>query len=379
MVHFSGIQVSGTKGSAQVDSDARQTPKSAVTSTLEGTFQNLGTCVLFGGTGFIGTHFSRFLLEHNLVRDIVLVDIESPGKSLWSDTTTQTLQNERVSYIPMDVCNPLDSAELPKSVDLILNFAATHREPGHEPREYFETNLRGAEHICQWAEEVQCHTIVFTSSISPYGPMEEQKHEQSIPVPTSAYGASKLAAEKIHLAWQRGGDNRRLIIARPGVVFGPGEGGNVTRLIHSVVKGYFFYSGNQQTRKAGGYVKELCNAICWVMQWQQQHQQDVVLFNFTMDPAPSLEEYVTAICKTAKLRRSPLQVPFSLLLGVSYPIAAIAKIFGIKQPIDPVRMYKLVRSNNIVPDFLRSAGYRYRYTLEEAFIDWQWEKPEDWV
>jgi GlcNAc-P-P-Und epimerase len=66
-------------------------------------------------------------------------------------------------------------------------------------------------------------------------------------------------------------------------------------------------------------------------------------------------------------------------LGASYPIAAIAKILGIKQPIDPVRMYKLVRSNNIVPGFLRSVGYRYRYTLEEAFIDWQREKPEDWV
>jgi GlcNAc-P-P-Und epimerase len=341
--------------------------------------KRFGTCVLFGGTGFIGTHFARFLLDNDLARNIILVDIEAPGKALWSCATTAALQDERVSYVGKDVCRPIQCTDIPEQVDLILNFAATHREPGHEPRQYFETNLLGAEHICQWAERVKCRTIVFTSSISPYGSTEEQKNESSIPVPTTAYGASKLAAEKIHMAWQRGGTDRKLIIARPGVVFGPGEGGNVTRLVRSVVKGYFFYSGNQQTRKAGGYVKELCHSIWWVMQWQQQHQKEVVLFNFTMEPTPTLEEYVTTICKTAGIRRTPLKVPFTILLAASYPIAAIAKILGMNQPVDPVRILKLIRSNNIYPEFLRSEGYPFQYSLEEAFSDWKQEKPEDWI
>jgi GlcNAc-P-P-Und epimerase len=373
MVHLSGI-----KGSVDVERVSSRYTKREF-PPVDFTMQQLGTCVLFGGTGFIGTHFARFLLDHQLARNIVLVDIEAPGKALWSRSTTAALQDKRVSYVSMDVCQPIQFTDLPQKVDLILNFAATHREPGHEPREYFETNLLGAEHICQWAERVKCRTIVFTSSISPYGPTEEQKNESSIPVPTTAYGASKLAAEKIHMAWQRGGTDRKLIIARPGVVFGPGEGGNVTRLVRSVVKGYFFYSGNQQTRKAGGYVKELCNSIWWVMQWQQQHQKEMVLFNFTMEPSPTVEEYVTTICKTAGINRTPLKVPFSLLLAVSYPIAAIAKVLGMNQPIDPVRMFKLIRSNNIYPGFLHSEGYPYQYSLEEAFSDWKQEKPEDWI
>jgi GlcNAc-P-P-Und epimerase len=336
-------------------------------------------CVLFGGTGFIGTHFARFLLANNLAKTVTLADIEPPNKPLWSSTACTELSDPRIRYVPVDVCALIHNEFLPETADLVLNFAAIHREPGHEPHEYFETNLTGAENVCQWAEKVSCKTIVFTSSISPYGPTEEQKNEQSIPVPVTAYGASKLAAEKIHLAWQRGGSDRKLVIVRPGVVFGPGEGGNVSRLVRSIVKGYFFYAGNQNTRKAGGYVKELCNAILWVLAWQQQQQKDVVLFNFSADPTPTLEEYVNAVCRVAHIKREPLKVPYPLLLGASYPIAQLAKVFGLKQPIDPVRIRKLVRSNNIVPDFLRSAGYPYQFTLEKALQDWKQEKPEDWA
>ncbi|WP_404787391.1 NAD-dependent epimerase/dehydratase family protein [Altericista sp. CCNU0014] len=336
-------------------------------------------CVLFGGTGFIGTHFARFLLTNNLAKTIMLADIEPPNKPLWSTTARDLLSDPRVRYVPIDVCVPIAHSNLPERADLVLNFAAIHREPGHEAHEYFETNLNGAENVCQWAESVGCNTIVFTSSISPYGPTESEKNEQSIPVPVTAYGASKLAAEKIHLAWQRGGRNRKLVIVRPGVVFGPGEGGNVSRLVRSVIKGYFFYAGNQNTRKAGGYVKELCNAIVWVLKWQQQQQQNVTLFNFSADPTPTLEEYVSAVCKVAEIQRTPLKVPYLLLLSASYPIAQLAGLLGLKQPIDPVRIRKLVRSNNIVPDFLRSAGYPYQYTLEQALEDWRQEKPEDWT
>jgi nucleoside-diphosphate-sugar epimerase len=82
--------------------------------------------------------------------------------------------------------------------------------------------------VCDWADSASCERLVFTSSISPYGPSEEQKDEGTVPVPETAYGSSKLAAEKIHLVWQAG--------CRSSLegYFGPGEGDNVTRLIRSL-------------------------------------------------------------------------------------------------------------------------------------------------
>ncbi len=120
---------------------------------------------------------------------------------------------------------------------------------------------------------VGCSRMVFTSSISPYGPSEDLKDESSLPAPETPYGSSKLEAEKIHMRWQSDLHSRRVLTLRPGVVFGPGEGGNVTRLVRSVVKGYFAYMGNRQTRKAGGYVKELCRAIRFGLDTQDRREK----------------------------------------------------------------------------------------------------------
>lgn len=249
-----------------------------------------------------------------------------------------------------------------------------------EDNEYYETNLLGAENICAWAGKVNCNRIIFTSSISPYGPSEEARNESSLPVPVTAYGGSKLAAEKIHQIWQaRDAQNRQLVIVRPGVVFGPGEGGNVSRLIKAVLHRYFFYMGNKDTRKAGTYVKELCNAMLWVLERQSQTGERVSLFNMSMNPGPSIKEYVDTVCSVAGVRRTIPAIPYPMLLAVAQTIDLVARPFGIKHPFSPVRIRKLVRSNNIRPSYLIENGYVYQYTLESAFSDWKKEYPEEWT
>src|SRR5262245_25758247 len=179
-------------------------------------------CVLFGGSGFIGTHFARHLLANGSVEQLFLADVCPPKLEMWPQDLQKEYKSGRVHYVPVDVHKPIAYADLPSQADLVVNLAAVHREPGHEPCEYFATNILGAENVCAWAEQVGCPWIIFTSSIAPYGPTDEEKDESALPVPVTPYGASKLAAEKIHIAWQRGAADRRLLIVRPGVVFGPG-------------------------------------------------------------------------------------------------------------------------------------------------------------
>ena len=221
--------------------------------------------------------------------------------------------------------------------------------------------------------------MVFTSSISPYGPSEEVKNEDSLPVPETPYGSSKLAAEKIHQSWMAACEQRKLLILRPGVVFGPGEGGNVTRLLRSLLKGYFVYMGNRHTRKVGGYVKELGHAVQFGLEYQDRAGEAFTLLSFSMIPPPALEEFVEAIQKAAGVRRNSLSVPRPLLLGISYPIDAVAKTLRIRQPISPVRVRKLFRSTSVDPKRLRDLGYEWKYTLEEAFVDWKRELPRDFA
>jgi nucleoside-diphosphate-sugar epimerase len=335
------------------------------------------TVIIFGGTGFIGTHLAQHLLREKLAERIVLADTSSPRDASYAATLQEGLRAGSVEFVSIDVRKPIPSDALPSHADLIVNLAAVHREPGHRPEEYFETNLYGAENVCAYAASIQCPRMVFTSSISPYGPSEELKDETSLPTPETPYGSSKLAAEKIHLAWQTANQDRKLLILRPGVVFGPGEGGNVTRLIRSVVCGYFVYIGNRATRKAGGYVKELCSVLLFGLEHQDSAGETATILNFSMSPIPRLEDFVNAIRTVAGIRRSPFSVPRSAVLGASYPIAGIARAFGISQPISPVRVRKLFRSTSIDPRRLREIGYTWQFTLEEAFKDWRNDVPED--
>ena len=62
-----------------------------------------------------------------------------------------------------------------KDVDLIIDLAAIHKEPGHNEIEYFQTNVNGSKNICEFAKNVNCKNIIFTSSISVYGPGDHEK------------------------------------------------------------------------------------------------------------------------------------------------------------------------------------------------------------
>ena len=81
---------------------------------------------------------------------------------------------------------------------------------------------------------------------------------------------------------------------------------------------------------------------------------------------------------SVRVQRFIPAVPYLLLLGAWYPVEALSRPLGLHQPTSPVRIRNLVLSNNIIPGYLREAGYQYRYTLEEALSDWYKERPEDW-
>ena len=334
--------------------------------------------VIFGGTGFIGSFFARYLLEDCSYDKVYLFDHESVSSKPFSYRKEMLSELVGLEEVAGDVRRPIDWFP-EEQVELIANFAAVHREPGHEDYEYYETNVLGAENVCAWAERVGCNKLIFTSSIAPYGPSESPKDEGALPVPVSAYGGSKLVAEQIHQKWLASDENNRhLVIVRPGVVFGPGEGGNVSRLIKAVLNRYFFYMGNRDTRKAGTYVKELCAAMCWVLDKQIAEGKHFSLFNMSMNPGPSIEDYVAAVASVAGKKVWVPSVPYSLLLVIAYGIDAFARPLGINHPFSPVRIRKLVRSNNIEPRFLVENGYPYRYSLESAFADWRKECPEEW-
>lgn len=334
--------------------------------------------IIFGGTGFIGSHIAEHFLERTRNTRVLLLDLEPPKPRAYCPALMRALENGHATFQQCDVRNDIADQIDADAADLIFNLAAVHREPGHEESEYHVTNRSGATNVCAFAEAIGCKTMVFTSSIAVYGAPEHRVDEESVPKPNTPYGISKLAAEQIHREWADGSPDRSLLIVRPGVVYGPGEEGNVSRLIRAAQRGYFVYTGNRGTEKSGGYVRELCKSIDFCLEHQKNKSERVLLANFSVFPPPTMADYIAAIEQVTGKRRYRANIPLSALIFASRIVSSLASLFGISQPINPTRVRKLVRSNRIEAKVLQTIGYANSYKdLVSSFSDWKALNPAD--
>lgn len=301
--------------------------------------------VIFGASGFIGSHFCNFLKK----LDCTILKYDIKGNSNFLDVRKSI---------------EIEGAFSPE--DIIINLAAVHKTPGHLDREYFETNIRGAENVCSFAEEKGINKIIFTSSIAPYGASEHKKAEDTLPTPNTPYGISKLAAEYIHKEWVSKSEERKLMILRPGVVFGKGENGNFTRLAAAVKRNIFFYPGRRDTTKACIYVKELVYQSWNLFQSQKSR---IETYNFVYSPSLSIEQIIYNL---GQIQNSKVKYPvvpswFLHIISRVLKLSGIGKTLG----IHPDRVKKLMVSTNISGKKLHNAiGGSYKYEFSDALNDW---------
>jgi nucleoside-diphosphate-sugar epimerase len=248
----------------------------------------------------------------------------------------------------------------------IYNFAAIHTTPGHQPFEYYSTNVAGAIEVTRLAELHGIKEIVFTSSISVYGPSEEMKTEENIPNPQSDYGHSKLLAEQIHKKWLERDDTNKLTIVRPAVVFGPGEGGNFARLAKLLKKGFFIYPGRKDTIKACIYVEDLLDAISFA----EAKSDSLVLFNGAYPNRYTLEQIITTLIGQHFPNARSYMVPQAV-------VTTAAKILGafgfLNVGIHPERVMKLVRSTDIYPQWLTNNNFVFPEKFSDVTARWSQE------
>lgn len=304
--------------------------------------------LIFGGSGFVGTHLSSYL--EDIGSSFLIADLIEPiKKDLYFELSDV---REKIS---LDVEN--------NSETIIINLAAVHKTPGHASKDYFDTNIKGAENVCDFARDKNINTIVFTSSIAVYGTYEDKKSEQNLSMPDIPYGISKLSAEYIHKKWQaEDPSNRRLIILRPAVVFGMYEKANFTRLINSLRRNYFAYVGRKDTKKACVYVKDLAQVI---YEFSIDMSIKIDTFNVAYNPSLSIEEIVSSVSVIGGMKFPRFVVPRWLIIFLSGIMYFIFK----KKDFNPKRMNKLVISNDI--DSVKvNNKIKFNFGFSKGISDW---------
>lgn len=319
----------------------------------------MSACVIFGGAGYIGTHLAQHLMSTGQFDRVHVADINQPACAI-----------ENVSASVTDVRDPISPTLISERPDWIFNLAAVHREPGHEAHEYFDTNLAGARNVCAYAAAVGCDSVFFTSSISVYGPTLGPTSEKARICPTTPYGGSKYPAELIHEGWLLEHSGRRLVVCRPGVVYGPGDPGNMLRMIKAIQRGYFAYPGSPNVNKSYAYIYGLLESIDFVMRRDERQ----IVYNYVETPTEPLGELVRQTKAFVGSNAPVFRIPTAVLK----PAAALAQsLLGANNPVHPVRVKKAGMSTHILPEALQEMGFEFRYPYLKSLEHWRSIDPRD--
>ena len=309
--------------------------------------------MIFGGAGFIGGRLAKRLASRG--DRVVIADVNEPDRL-----------HEHASYRKVDVREtpPQDLAAGPGTVVYLL--AALRPDADREPHEHFETNVSGAREIASFAAARGVRKLVFTSSIAVYGPGDEEKTEAARPAPVGAFAWSKLLAERVLEDWADAGADRNLVIARPAIVFGPGEDGAFAELAAALARKLFAYPGPAHAVRDCCYVDDLIESFEFALRYGRK----TMLYNFAFpehyDFADICEAFREAAGLPLPLHSSPAPVA-RLAAGL---FDALARI-GLSHGPGRARLARLPADAQITPQVLLEMGFRFPRDLSGALSDWR--------
>lgn len=151
-----------------------------------------------GGAGFIGSNIVGLLLEEG--HSVAVLDDLSTGYRRNLDPFPQ------VEFIEGDVRGAEAVAQAMDGADVVFHLAASvgNVRSIENPIQDSEINVIGTLRVLEAARRAGVRKIVFSSSAGIFGELKVLPIREDHPVePDSPYGASKLAAEKLCLAYAR--------------------------------------------------------------------------------------------------------------------------------------------------------------------------------
>ena len=164
-----------------------------------------------GGTGFIGSHVCISLVDSGF--KVVCLDNLTNGKKA---NLAPVLDSPNLVLIDGDIRSIEDCEKAMKGCTHVCHLAARSSVLGSSHEELMENNLLGTENLVKCAIKNDISVFVFSSSCAVYGDAEPPITLDTELRPISAYGKSKVLAEKLI---QESGLNHRIL--RYFNVYGP--------------------------------------------------------------------------------------------------------------------------------------------------------------
>jgi nucleoside-diphosphate-sugar epimerase len=232
--------------------------------------------------------------------------------------------------------------------DIVIHFAgkAHDLKKNANPNEYYQINTELTKNVFDAFLESQAKVFIILSSVKAVSDeINGVLTEDSIPMPNSHFGKSKLFAEQYILSKEMP-DNKRVYILRPCMIHGPGNKGNLNLLYKLVSKRIPWPLGTFKNKRSFCSIDNLMFIIKELVE-----REDIPsgVYNVADDEALSTNDLISILANSQNIKPKIWNISKCLI----HSFAKFGDIFRL--PLTTERLQKLTESYVVSNQKIKSA------------------------
>ena len=304
-----------------------------------------------GANGFIGRHIVRCIEKQG---DKINVLVRNSNSFNISD---------KVNIFEGDIFDNEKLRKAVNEVDAVFHLVAkTHDSSSIDnAKDYYKINVEGTRNLLDACINSNIKHFVYFSSVKAM--VEESKYtldETYDCTPTTLYGETKLMAERLVIEYGSKYDFKTTILRLP-LVYGPGNKGNIYKMIEAIDNGRFVMMGNGSNKRSMVYVGNVVDAGIAVI---DRKATDAKVYVITDGVDYTVKDLYKLIAKGLSKKPLPFYVPMGIakMLAIAGDIGN--KIIRKPLPFNSEVLGKLTDSATFSSGRIREdIGFKPKYNL----------------
>ena len=317
--------------------------------------------LLTGGTGFIGQHMAKMLVDHGYDVNCIIRNSKLRDKL-----------PENVTVFVKDLKDVREIPDCMAGVDVVIHIAAQLGHHGVPAETYYKVNYLATQTLLEMAVEHNVLQFIFCSAPFVVGLGGRLTTEDAPYAPKGDYSDTKVLAEKYII--EKGEKRIRYTILRTSYVYGPGDIRRIS-LYKSILRKRFILTTNGKAHLQPTYVTDIVNGFLLSIKNESAYGQ---IINLAGDEC-TVQEYLECIADAVGSKLIKINIGYSISVFLACIMEFLSKLI-FKKPglVTKSRIDFLALDHSCsVEKASKLLGYKPVVSLKDGIkrtIEWAKEK-----